>query len=78
MRKLLLAMVLTMPSAHSLIAYEEQTDPGYMPGQAIVVACFDAAGRETDMGILGDSPYEEETVYAQSCAMPPGYMKAPW
>jgi hypothetical protein len=74
MRKLLLAMVLTMPSAHSLITYEEQTHPGYTPGQEIQVACIDAAGRETDMRIFGDSPDEEETIYAQDCTVPPGYM----
>jgi hypothetical protein len=74
MRKLLLAMVLTMPSAHSLITYEEQTEPGYTPGQEIQVACIDAAGRETDMRVFGDSPDVEETIYAQDCTVPPGYM----
>jgi hypothetical protein len=74
MRKLILVMLLAMPSAQSLIAYEEHTEPGYMPGQEIQVACIDATGRETDMRIFGDSPDEEETIYAQDCTMPPGAM----
>jgi hypothetical protein len=78
MRKLILVMLLAMPSAQSLIAYEEHTEPGYMPGQGIEVMCIDPTGRGSDMGIMGDSPTEEETIYAQDCTMPPGYIRAPW